>query len=250
MIESHRSRARSQCDQKGSATIWSVSVLLLIAAAAGWSLLWVAAEGSRHAAERAADSAALAAATAALHRLAMRDDSNPCAAAKAAAGRSGAELTACDCAPLDCTVSVRRDLPLLGLLAARVPDLGPVSATSRAGPAAQAAAEPDAGAAEVPGPASQAADEPEPEPEPDAESESELGESDAGAQRCPIPPAKPQTSQSQSRTRSRSRESLMPEPQRCPISWAEPRRRLEQELKSDSESERSLVPEPEREEQP
>ncbi|MBR7826155.1 hypothetical protein KDK95_07565 [Actinospica sp. MGRD01-02] len=138
-----------------------MSVLLLVAAAAGWALLWVAAESARHAAERAADSAALAAATAALHRLAMRDDSDPCAAARAAAGRSGAELTACDCAPLDCTVSVRRDLPLLGPLAARLPGLGPVLATSRAGPAAQAPAAPDAGAAEKPGPVDQAAATPE-----------------------------------------------------------------------------------------
>ena len=144
MIRPHYARARSPCDQRGSATIWSVSVLLLVAAAAGWALLWVAAESTRHAADRAADSAALAAATAALHRLAMRDDSDPCAAARSAASRSGADLTACDCAPLDCTVSVRRDLPLLGPLAARVPGLGPVLATSRAGPAAQATADPNA----------------------------------------------------------------------------------------------------------
>ena len=127
--------------EKGSATIWSVSVLMLIAAAAGWALLWVAAESTRHSAERAADSAALAAAAAAVRRLAMRDESDPCVAASAAASRSGATLTACDCAPLDCTVSVRSELPYLGPLAARVPGLGPVQATSRAGPVGEAGGE-------------------------------------------------------------------------------------------------------------
>ena len=120
--------------ERGSATIWTVSILLLISAAAGWALLWVAAESTRHSAERAADSAALAAASAALRRLALRDDSDPCVAARTAAAKAGAELVGCDCAPLDCTVSVRRELPLLGPLVARVPGLGPVRALSRAGP--------------------------------------------------------------------------------------------------------------------
>jgi secretion/DNA translocation related TadE-like protein len=120
--------------EKGSATIWFVSVLLLISAVAGWALLWVAAETTRHSAERAADSAALAAASAALHRLAMRDDSDPCVAARSAAGRAGADLVGCDCVLLDCTVSVRRELPLFGPLVARVPGFSPVRAVSRAGP--------------------------------------------------------------------------------------------------------------------
>lgn len=111
-------------DERGSATIWSVSVLLLVSAAVGWALLWAAAESTRHAAERAADNAALAAAGAALHRLAMRVDSDPCAAAARAARLAGAELTGCECAPLDCTVSVRRERPFLG----------PAQALSRAGP--------------------------------------------------------------------------------------------------------------------
>jgi len=123
--------------ERGSATIWSVSVLLLISAVAGWGLLWVAAESARHSAERAADSAALTAAAAALHRLAMRDESDPCVAARSAAGRAGADLVGCGCVPLDCTVSVRRELPLLGPLVARVPGLGPVRAVSRAGPAGE-----------------------------------------------------------------------------------------------------------------
>ncbi|HWG23755.1 Rv3654c family TadE-like protein [Actinospica sp.] len=134
MTDSYRARARSPCDERGSATIWCVSVLLLVSAAVGWALVWVAAEGTRHAAERAADSAALAAASAALHRLAMRDDSDPCVAATKAAAVAGAELAGCECAPLDCTVSVRRELPFLGSFAAHVPGLGPVRAVSRAGP--------------------------------------------------------------------------------------------------------------------
>jgi secretion/DNA translocation related TadE-like protein len=124
--------------EKGSATIWSVSVLLLISAIASWALLWVAAESTRHSAERAADSAALAAASAALRRLAMRDDSDPCAAARTAANRAGAQLTGCDCVPLDCTVAVRRGLPLLGPLIGRLPGIGPVQALSRAGPVGEA----------------------------------------------------------------------------------------------------------------
>ena len=123
-----------------------MSVLLLVSAAVGWALLWVAAESARHSAERAADSAALAAAAAALHRLAMRDDSDPCAAASAAARRAGAALTGCECLPLDCTVSVRRALPYLGSFVDRVPGFGPVQALSRAGPVGETgvgAAEPD-----------------------------------------------------------------------------------------------------------
>jgi secretion/DNA translocation related TadE-like protein len=135
MPDADHPRARSPCEEKGSATIWSVSVLLLVSAAVGWALVWAAAESTRHSAEHAADNAALAAAAAALHRLAMRDTTDPCAAAAKAANASGAELIACDCAPLDCTVTVRRELPLLGAFATRVPGFGPIQATSRAGPA-------------------------------------------------------------------------------------------------------------------
>lgn len=127
--------ARARRDDHGSATIWAVSVVLLASAAVGWALLWVAAEAARHSAERAADSAALAAASAALHRLAMRDDSDPCAGAAKAAVRARATLTGCDCVPLDCTVSVRRELPILGS----------VEAASRAGPAGEAEGEDDPG---------------------------------------------------------------------------------------------------------
>ncbi|HET9169972.1 MAG TPA: Rv3654c family TadE-like protein [Actinospica sp.] len=119
------SRRRSE---QGSATIWSLSILLLISAATGWALLWLTAESARHSTDRAADSAALAAASAALHNLVMQADSNPCAAAKTAAIRSNADLVGCGCEPLDCTVTVRRVFPLLG----------PIQASSRAGPVGEA----------------------------------------------------------------------------------------------------------------
>jgi secretion/DNA translocation related TadE-like protein len=120
--------------ERGSATVWAVSVLLLVSAAVGCALIWVAVEGTRHATERAADSAALAAASAALRHLAMQDNSDPCAAAAKAAGGVGAQLVRCECVPLDCTVTVRRSMPLLGSLATGLTVPGFVEATSRAGP--------------------------------------------------------------------------------------------------------------------
>jgi secretion/DNA translocation related TadE-like protein len=127
----------------GSATVWVICVLMLISAAAGWALTWVAAQGSRHSVERAADAAALAAAQQALHRLATQSGQEPCVSASQAALRAGAELTACDCTPLDCTVSVSRQFAWIGALPARIPgvgDLGPVRATSKAGPVGESAA--------------------------------------------------------------------------------------------------------------
>jgi secretion/DNA translocation related TadE-like protein len=127
-------------DERGSATIWTICVLMLISAAAGWALTWVTAQGSRHSVERAADSAALAAARQALHRLATQSGQDPCASAAQAARQSGAEVTACACTPLDCTVSVSRPLTWLSALPATVPafaavtGIGPLRATSRAGP--------------------------------------------------------------------------------------------------------------------
>ena len=126
-------------DERGSATIWAVCVLLFVSAAVGAGLLWVAAEGTRHSAERAADTAALAAASAALRGLAMQDNANPCVAAAKAATQAGAQLVTCGCVPLDCTVTVRRGPPFLGAIAARLPGFGPIDATSRAGPADESA---------------------------------------------------------------------------------------------------------------
>lgn len=123
--------------ERGSATIWVVCVLMLISAAAGWALVWACAQNTRHATERAADSAALAAAGAALNRLATQAGPDPCTSAEQAARRAGAELVSCDCAPLDCEVAVKRSMAFLGELAADVPPLrglGPLQASSRAGP--------------------------------------------------------------------------------------------------------------------
>lgn len=130
-------------DEVGSATVWVICVLMLISAAAGWALTWVTAQGSRHSVERAADAAALAAARQALHRLATQSGQEPCASASQAALRADAQLTACDCTPLDCTVSVSRQLTWIGALPGRIPgmgDLGPVQATSRAGPVGESTA--------------------------------------------------------------------------------------------------------------
>ena len=126
--------SRAAQRERGSATIWAVCVLLLVSAAVGCALIWIAAENTRHSTERAADSAALAAAASALRHLAIQDNSDPCVAAATAAGRAGAQLVRCECAPLDCTVTVRRSVQLFGPLAARLPGLAPVEATSRAGP--------------------------------------------------------------------------------------------------------------------
>lgn len=128
---------RRRCDERGSATVWTICILALISAAGGWALIWVAAQSTRHAVERAADTAALAAASQALHRLATQSGPDPCASAAQAAERVGAQLTVCGCTPLDCTVTVRQQETLLAVLAARFPvlrGLGPIQAVSRAGP--------------------------------------------------------------------------------------------------------------------
>jgi secretion/DNA translocation related TadE-like protein len=130
---------RASRRERGSATVWAVSVLLLVSAAVGCALIWVAAEGTRHSTERAADSAALAAASAALRRLAMQDNSDPCVVASKVAGRAGAQVVRCECVPLDCTVTVRRGMPFLGRLATGLTGLGAVEATSRAGPVGESA---------------------------------------------------------------------------------------------------------------
>ena len=125
--------------EQGSATIWTVSALLLVSAAVGCALIWIVVESTRHSTERAADSAALTAASAALRHLAMQDNSDPCAAAAKAANGADAQLVRCECVPLVCTVTVRRSMPLLGSLATglTLPDF--VEATSRAGPAGESA---------------------------------------------------------------------------------------------------------------
>lgn len=136
-----RSRARwggHRADsERGSATIWAVCALTLVSAAVSWCLLWTAAESTRHSAERAADSAALTAARAALRRLSAEAGPAPCAAAAIAARKAGASLVSCACLPLDCSVSVARNMPLLGSFADGLPNSSrvyAVQARSRAGP--------------------------------------------------------------------------------------------------------------------
>lgn len=117
--------------------MWVVCLLFLVSAAAGWALLWVTVEGTRHSVERAADTAALVAASAAVHRLAVQSGPDPCESAALAAQRAGGTLTACTCTVMDCKVSVQRTMPFLGSLAAHLPTLrgiGPAQAASRAGP--------------------------------------------------------------------------------------------------------------------
>lgn len=128
-------------DERGSSTVWVICILALVSAVTGWALVWLAAQSTRHVVERAADSAALAAASQALHRLATQSGQEPCASAAQAARGVGAQLTACGCTPLDCTVSVRQQTSLIGALAAGFPELrglGPIQAASRAGPVGEA----------------------------------------------------------------------------------------------------------------
>lgn len=150
--------ARSTEGERGSATVWAICALMLVSAAVGWVLLWVAAESTRHSAERAADSAALTAARAALRRLSAEAGPPPCEAAALAARRAATRLVSCACVPLDCSVSVAREMPLLGSLAEGLPGtsrVDSVEAGSRAGPigesGADAAGARQDGAAEIGG---------------------------------------------------------------------------------------------------
>jgi len=138
--EPSAAQVRPRRAEQGSATVWVICILALISTAAGWALVWLAAQGARHSAERAADSAALAAATQALRRLATQSGQDPCVSASRAAQRDGGQLTGCGCTPLDCTVTVHEEARFLGMLAARLPGLdglGPIEAASRAGPAGE-----------------------------------------------------------------------------------------------------------------
>jgi secretion/DNA translocation related TadE-like protein len=139
---SNRHRAERE---RGSATVWAICALTLVSAAVGWVLLWISAESTRHSAERAADSAALTAAQAALHRLSAEAGTLPCEAAAIAARKAGARLVSCACAPLDCSVSVARNMPFLGSLADGLPGasrIDSVQAGSRAGPVGETVTDP------------------------------------------------------------------------------------------------------------
>ena len=127
---------------RGSATIWTVALLGLLAALTAAVLLLVTAIGVRHKVERAADATALAAARAALAGLRLDGDprkGEPCAAATHAAKAYQMMLRACTCDALDCVVTVEGSFldgtglggtNLGSLVGARIP----VQATAQGGP--------------------------------------------------------------------------------------------------------------------
>ena len=95
--------------ERGSATIWTVALLGLLAAFTAAVVLMITAIGTRHQAERVADTAALAAARAALTGLQYEGDpqsGEPCAAAARSAAAGHLTLRDCDCDALDCAVTV------------------------------------------------------------------------------------------------------------------------------------------------
>jgi secretion/DNA translocation related TadE-like protein len=111
-------------DSDGSATIWAVSVLLVIWAAAAVSSLEVAAVQVRHHAAAAADAAALAAAGEG-----GRDPAAACVAAREAAARVGSRLESCTMTGPYALVTVAVSPPAPFTWA------GQVQARARAGPA-------------------------------------------------------------------------------------------------------------------
>jgi secretion/DNA translocation related TadE-like protein len=125
---------------RGSATVWTVALIGLLAAVASAILLLVSAIGCRHTVERAADAAALAAAQAAMSGLRSTGDpqsGRPCAAAIQAIRQAQGHvllLRRCECDVVDCAVTVEGSfLSGLGmdpLLGGRLP----VLAAAQAGP--------------------------------------------------------------------------------------------------------------------
>ena len=111
-------------DSDGSATVWAISVLLVVWAAAAVASLEVAAVQVRHHAAAAADAAALAAAAEG-----GRDPAAACAAARTAAERVSARLTACTMTGPYAVVAVAVSPPVPLTWA------GPVVVRARAGPA-------------------------------------------------------------------------------------------------------------------
>ena len=123
----------------GSATVWTAALLGLLVTVTSAILLLTEAISTRHAVERSADAAALAAAEAAMTGLRSLGDpiaGHPCTAAAQAIEDLDARLVLerCDCDVLDCTVTVEGSfLGRLGpgsLLGGRLP----IRATARAGP--------------------------------------------------------------------------------------------------------------------
>ena len=131
----------------GSATIWTVALLGVLAALTAAVLLLTTAIGVRHKVERAADETALAAARAALSGLRFNGDprkGEPCKAATRTATAYQVMLRACTCDALDCVVTVEGSFldgtglggtNLGSLVGARIP----VPATAQAGPVGESA---------------------------------------------------------------------------------------------------------------
>lgn len=136
-------RTHDHIRDHGSASIWTVALIGLIAAMTSAILLLASAIGSRHAVERAADAAALTAARAAMSGLRLAGDpqaGTPCAAATHFLAESGSHLTLqkCGCDVLDCAVTVEgsflQGTGVMSVLGARVPIL----AQAQAGPVGEA----------------------------------------------------------------------------------------------------------------
>lgn len=108
----------------GSATVWSLIVVLVVWAAAAVASLEVAAVQTRHRAAAAADAAALAAAADG-----GLDPVSACAAARTAADRVGGRVRSCTMTGPYAVVAVAVSPP------APLTWAGPVVARARAGPA-------------------------------------------------------------------------------------------------------------------
>lgn len=124
---------------QGSATVWTATLLGLLAAVTSAILILTAAISTRHAVERAADEAALTAAGTAMSSLRSLGDplaGRPCAAAAQAVADMDTQLVLrqCGCVVLDCTATVEGSFlsgtGLGALLGGRLT----VRAASRAGP--------------------------------------------------------------------------------------------------------------------
>src|SRR5579883_1213044 len=135
------SRRLIERGQAGSATVWTVAMIMLASGVTGCALVWIAAVAARHSAEKAADRSALAAAGAAVHGLlagGSPESGDPCGHAAVEATAAGARTRSCSCDALDCTVSVAVPLPVRWLLGRVLFGAGVATAVSRAGPISDA----------------------------------------------------------------------------------------------------------------
>ena len=113
----------ADCDDRGSAGVWTVWAVVLVLSVCLGALAWAGAVVARQRAENAADLAALAAARSHLAGL------DGCVAAARVASASGARLVACRPGQSDVTVSVE----VRPVVALRRLDMPPARARARAG---------------------------------------------------------------------------------------------------------------------